>query len=66
MSPGDVVVLLASPFDTGLGTIIGVTEIGWLEVWWHDGELGAYPAQQLELADLWERRQVEAAVAALA
>lgn len=63
MTRGDVVVWLAEPFAMGAGTIIGVTEIGWIEVTWPNGELGAYPAQQLDLADRWEHEQVERAMA---
>jgi hypothetical protein len=62
VSPGNIVVWLPEPFAMGAGTIIGVNEIGWIEVYWPNGELGAYPGQQLELADRWERRQVEEAV----
>ena len=45
----------------GTGTITGVNEIGWLEVCWHNGEVGAYCPNALERAQDWERRQVEAA-----
>lgn len=61
MRAGDAVVLLSAPYDQGLGTVIGLTEIMWVEVQWANGELGAYPAQQLEQADVWERAQVERA-----
>lgn len=63
MAPGDVVVWLPEPFDRGLGTVIGIVEIGWLEVYWHDGELGIYGPSQIELADTWEHQQVEQALA---
>lgn len=61
MRPGDQVVLLSAPLDQGMGTVFGVNEIGWLEVEWVNGELGVYPPQSLELADRWERQQVEQA-----
>jgi hypothetical protein len=61
MSRGDVVVWLPEPFDMGSGTITGVNEIGWLEVCWHNGEVGAYCPNALERAEDWERREVEAA-----
>jgi hypothetical protein len=56
---GDVVVHLHSTWTYGTGTITGVNEIGWLEVEWANGDLGAYPPQHLELAATWERQQVE-------
>ena len=32
----------------GTGTITGVNEIGWLEVSWHNGEVGAYCPNALD------------------
>jgi len=61
MSLGEIVVWLPEPFDMGAGIITGVNEIGWIEVCWHNGEVGAYCPNALELAHDWERRQVEAA-----
>lgn len=61
MAPGDTVVLLSDPWANGLGTIIGLNEIAWIEVQWANSELGAYPAQHLELADTWKRQQAEEA-----
>jgi hypothetical protein len=51
---GDQVVWLPSPHEHGTGIITGVTEIGWLEVDWADGEVGVHPPQHLELADVWD------------
>lgn len=59
MKPGDQVVLLADPWGNGLGTVVGMNEIGWVEIHWANEDVGAYPAQHLELADAWEHRQVE-------
>jgi len=61
MSLGEIVVWLPEPFDMGAGIITGVNEIGWIEVCWHNGEVGAYCPNSLGLADDWERRQVETA-----
>jgi len=61
MSLGEVVVWLPEPFDMGTGTITGINEIGWFEVSWHNGEVGAYCPNAIERAEDWERRQVEAA-----
>ena len=61
MSLGEVVVWLPEPFDMGAGIVTGVNEIGWIEVCWPNGEVGAYCPNALELACEWERRQVEAA-----
>lgn len=65
MKRGDVVVWLPDPFDRGTGTIVGVNEIGWLEVQWQDNEVGIYNPHHLDLADDWERRQVEEATASI-
>ena len=42
MSLGEVVVWLPEPFALGTGTVMGLNEIGWIEVVWQNGELGIY------------------------
>lgn len=59
MRAGDQVVHLHAPWTYGMGTVVGINEISWVEVEWASGDVGAYPAQHLEHAEVWEREQVE-------
>lgn len=54
-----MVVLLADPWTFGLGTILGVGDSGWLWVEWVNGDIQLIDPFALELADRWERQQVE-------
>lgn len=61
MTRDDLVVHIHTPWTHGLGRVVGVNEIGWLEVHWANGDSGAYQAQHLEHANKWQHDQVEKA-----
>lgn len=63
MTIGDEVVLLADPWERGIGVIDSVLRDGRLLVAWSDryGDFDSVHPHEIELAAVWAARQVPAA-----